>query len=213
MDVSKVRRDEGEPPGWIIGDVPARDVRSRLVAATAELIDERGPLRVRIDEVAERAGCSRATLYRHVADKDELVREVIFGRISAMLDIVLRQVEGFTDPSDRMAQGMLLFSDAVRSERWYLALKEHDGGNGTNALVRIGGGLEAMIAKVAPIIEKALMDLRNAGHLREGIVTHDATEWLIGIQMAILEPFADHTREQRLAMLKRYALFPLIKSD
>lgn len=193
--------------------MPSRDVRSRLVAATAELIDERGPLGVRIDEVAERAGCSRATLYRYVADKDELVREVIMERTSVMADIVARQTESIADPSDRLAQGMLLFSDALRSERWYRAFKEHDGGSGTNAIVRIGGGLEALIAMVTPIIEKALTDLRNGGYLREDIVAHDATEWLIGIQLAILEPFADHTREQRLAMLKRYALFPLIKTD
>lgn len=193
--------------------MPARDVRSRLVAATAELIDERGPLGVRIDEVAERAGCSRATLYRHVADKDELVREVIVGRISVMADIVARQTEGFADPTDRLAQGMLLFSDAVRSERWYQALREHEGGNGTNVLVRIGGGFEAMVAMVTPIIDKALTDLRNAGYLRDDVVTHDATLWLIGIQLSILEPFANHSREQRLAMLKRYALFPLIRSD
>lgn len=189
----------------------ARDVRSRLVAATAELIDEHGPLRVRVDEVAERAGCSRATLYRHVADKDELVREVIVGRISVMADIVARQTDGFTDPTERLAQGMLLFSDAVRSERWYRALREHEGGSGAKALVRIGGGLEAMIAMITPIIDKALTALRNAGHLRDDVVTLDATEWLIGIQLAILEPFTDHTREQRLAMLKRYALFPIIK--
>ncbi len=193
--------------------MPAGDVRSRLVAATAELIDERGPFGVRVDEVAERAGCSRATLYRHVADKDELVREVIVGRTSAMADIVARQTASIADLSDRVAQGMLLFADAVRSERWYRAFKEHDGGYGNNALVRIGGGLEALIAMVSPIIDKALTDLRNAGHLRDDVVTHDATEWLIGIELAILGPFAEHTREQRLAMLKRYALFPLIKSD
>jgi AcrR family transcriptional regulator len=193
--------------------MPARDVRSRLVAATAELIDERGPLGVRIDDVAERAGCSRATLYRHVADKDELVREVIMGRVSIMADIVGRQTESIADPTERLAQGMLLFSDAVRTERWYRALKEHDGGYGNAALVRIGGGLEALITMVSPIIEKALTDLANAGCLRDDIVTHDATEWLIGIQLGVLEPFAEHSREQRLAMLKRYALFPLIKSN
>src|SRR5262245_53958781 len=108
----------------------SRDVRSRLIAATAEIIDERGPLRVRIDEVAERAGCSRATLYRHVSDKDELVREVILGRAAAMADIVARQTAGISDPTERFAQGMLLFSDAMRSERWYQAFKEHDGGGG-----------------------------------------------------------------------------------
>jgi AcrR family transcriptional regulator len=190
-----------------------RDVRSRLIAATAELIDERGPLRVRIDEVAERAGCSRATVYRHVADKDELVREVILGRAAVMADIVARQTAGISDPADRVAQGMLLFSDAMRSERWYQAFTAHDGGNGVNALLRMGGGLEALIAMLNPIIEKALSDLDNAGNLRPGVDVHDATEWLIGIQLGLLEPFAEHTREHRLEMLKRYALYPLIQSD
>jgi AcrR family transcriptional regulator len=191
----------------------SRDVRSRLIAATAELIDERGPLRVRIDEIAERAGCSRATLYRHVADKDELVREVIMARTAAMADIVARQTAGIADPADQVAQAMLLFSDAMRSERWYQAFKEHDGRYGGNALVQMGGGVEALIAMLKPMMEKALSALENAGHLRHGIDLHDATEWLIGIQLGLLEPFAEGSREHRLAMLKRYAIFPLVKSD
>ena len=190
-----------------------RDVRSRLIAATAEIIDERGPLRVRVDEVAERAGCSRATLYRHVSDKEELVREVIMGRAAAMADIVARQTAGITDPTERVAQGMLLFSDAMRSERWYQAFKEYDGGSGVNALVRMGGGLEALIAMLKPIMEKTLVDLANAGSLRQGVDVHDATEWLIGIQLGLLEPFTERPREHHLQMLKRYAIFPLILSD
>lgn len=190
-----------------------RDIRSRLIAATAELIDERGPLRVRIDDVAERAGVSRATLYRHVSDKDELVREVILARAAAMGDIVGRQIASISDPTDRVAQGMLLFSDFMRTERWYQAFKENDGASGVNALLRMGGGLEALIAMVNPLIEKALADLDNAGHLRPDVDTHDATEWLIGIQLGLLEPFSEKSREQRLEMLKRYALFSLIQSD
>ena len=191
----------------------SRDVRSRLIAATAELIDERGPLRVRIDEVAKRAGCSRATLYRHVADKDELVREVIMARTGAMADIVGRQTAGISDPSERVAQALLLFSDAMRSEQWFKAFQEHDGGQGTNTIVRMGGGLEALIAMLTPFMEKTLTDLDNVGHLRAGINAHDATEWLIGIQLGLLDPFAEHSREHRLAMLKRYAVYPLITSD
>jgi AcrR family transcriptional regulator len=191
----------------------SRNVRSRLIAATAELIDERGPLGVRIDEVAERAGCSRATLYRHVADKDELVREVIMARLAAMADIVARQTAGIADPIDQVAQAMLLFSDAMRSERWYQAFKEHDGRNGVNALVRMGGGSEALITMLSPLMEKVLLDLENAGHLRDGVDVHDATEWLFGIFLNLLEPFAEGSREHRLAMLRRYGIFPLVKSD
>ena len=186
------------------------DLRSRLVAATADLIEQHGPLRVRIDDIAERAGCSRATLYRHAADKDELIREVILARSQVMAAIVAHQIEGITDPTDRLAQGMLLFSDALRSETWYKALQAHSG-SGAHALARVGGGLEALTSMISPLIEALLRDYVDAGHLREDVNTRDAVEWLIGIQLGLLEPFATHSREHRLAMLKRYAVFPLIK--
>ncbi|BDB40181.1 MULTISPECIES: TetR/AcrR family transcriptional regulator [Mycobacterium] len=185
------------------------DLRGRLIAATAELIDQRGPLGVRVDDIAEKAGCSRATLYRHAADKDELIREVIMARTATMAGIVAHQIEGITDPTERMAQGLLLFSDALRSQSWYKALQAHS--QGPHALARVGGGLEAMTSIVSPLVEALLREYRDAGQLRDDVDTHDAVEWLIGIQLSLLEPFAAHPREHRLAMLKRYAIFPLIK--
>jgi AcrR family transcriptional regulator len=185
------------------------DVRRRLIAATAEIIDERGPLGVRIDEVAERAGVSRATLYRHVADKDELVREVILARAKVMAGIVVHQIEGISDPTERVAEGMLLFSDALRSESWYKALQANS--DTPYALARVGGGIEALITMAAPLVEAVLREHEDAGHLRPDVDVHDAIEWLIGIQLSLLEPFAQQTRQHRLTMLRRYAIFPLIK--
>ena len=40
----------------------------------------------------------------------------------------------------------------------------------------------------------------------------DAIEWLVGITLNLLEPYATQSREHRLGILKRYALFPLVKS-
>ncbi|GAB1815908.1 TetR/AcrR family transcriptional regulator [Mycobacterium sp. MUNTM1] len=184
-------------------------VRARLIAATAELIEQRGPLGVRVDEIAERAGCSRATLYRHAADKDELVREVVVARTTVMAGIVAHQIDGISDPTERVAQGLLLFSDALRSESWFKALQND--GDGSYPLARIGGGLEAMGTAISPLIETLLHEYVGSGHLREDVDLPDAVEWLIGILMSLLAPaFAGRSREHRLAMLKRYAIFPLI---
>ncbi|WP_157746192.1 TetR/AcrR family transcriptional regulator [Mycobacterium marseillense] len=186
------------------------DVRARLIAATAELIEQRGPLGVRVDEIAERARCSRATLYRHAADKDELVREVIVARTTVMAGIVAHQIDGISDPTERVAQGMLLFADALRSESWFKALQNDS--DGSYPLARIGGGLEAMGAAISPLIEALLHEYVDSRHLREDVNLHDAVEWLMGILVSLLAPaFAAHSREHRLAMLKRYAIFPLIK--
>lgn len=187
---------------------PPGAMRRRLISATAELIDERGPLGVRIDEVAERAGCSRATLYRHVSDKDELVRAVILSRAQVMAGVVAHQIEAIADPAERVAQGMLLFSDALRSESWYKALQAHS--RGPHALARVGGGLEALTSMISPMVETLLIEYAEAGHLRDDVDMPDAIEWLVGIQLSLLEPFNQRSREHRLAMLVRYAIFPLI---
>ncbi|WP_307847492.1 helix-turn-helix domain-containing protein [Streptomyces sp. F63] len=49
--------------------------RERIVAAAREMFVEHGP-EIPLDEVARRAGVGNATLYRHFADRGELVRRV-----------------------------------------------------------------------------------------------------------------------------------------
>src|SRR3954466_9040322 len=110
------------------------ELRARLIAATAEVIAEDGPLAVRVDEVAQRAGCSRATVYRHVADKDEPVREVLvrMGRVRR------RRAEheraSVTDPAEAIAEGVMRTVEGVREEWWYQALEGH---GATAAVARI----------------------------------------------------------------------------
>lgn len=48
-----------------------------IVAATAELIAERGVHDLRMDDVADRAGVGKATIYRRYRSKDELVRDAV----------------------------------------------------------------------------------------------------------------------------------------
>lgn len=187
----------------------AGELRDRLLAATAEIIDEQGPLKLRIDDVLERVGCSRSTLYRHVSDKDELVREVILARANAMAAIVAHQIEGIADPTERVAQGMLLFTDALRSERWYKALDVDN--NGQQALARVGGGLPALTGMISPMVTGLLQQYADSGDLREDVDFQDAVEWLVGVTLNLLEPYAQRSREHRLAIVKRYVIFPLIK--
>src|SRR5258708_6380638 len=56
---------------------PAKSARERLLTAAYELFSRRGIRAVGTDEVIERAGVARATLYRHFATKDDLVLAVL----------------------------------------------------------------------------------------------------------------------------------------
>src|ERR687895_2051568 len=52
---------------------PAPDARQRILETAYELFSRRGIRDVGIDEVIERAGVAKASLYRHFPSKDELV--------------------------------------------------------------------------------------------------------------------------------------------
>jgi AcrR family transcriptional regulator len=53
------------------------DLRSALLEAALNVINESGPQQLTIREVARRAGVSHTAPYRHFADMDELIRAVV----------------------------------------------------------------------------------------------------------------------------------------
>ncbi len=82
-----------------------------IVAAVFDLIEEVGLAPVTIDAIAERAGVSKATIYRRWATKDDLVVDAVAGLIGRSLELpasgdiravlvaVLRQMESFMSMS------------------------------------------------------------------------------------------------------------------
>lgn len=61
----------------------ARSAREELLRAATMLLAEKGPSGLTMDAVAERAGLSAATLYRHFEDREKLVREVLRASLPA----------------------------------------------------------------------------------------------------------------------------------
>jgi AcrR family transcriptional regulator len=184
------------------------DVRARLVAATAAVIAADGPLGVRVDEVARRAGCSRATVYRYVADKDELVREVLVGRSAAIAAELEAEIDDDGDPADWIVEGLLRHADAVRAEPWFRALERQ---GATAALARVGGGPEALVGLAVPMVASFLERIEARGVLRHDITINEATEWLIGVHLGLLNPvFGDRSRSQRADMLRKFVAYALL---
>jgi AcrR family transcriptional regulator len=184
------------------------DLRERLVAATAAVIDEDGPLAVRVDKVARRAGCSRATVYRYVADKDELVREVLVARSAAIAERLEGDIDDNGDPSDWIVNGLLAHADAIRAEPWFQTL---DRQGATAAIARVGGGPQAVAALAAPIVARFLKRVADRGALRSDITIEEASEWLVDVHVTLLSPlFTDRSAEQRSRALHTFVAYPLL---
>ncbi|WP_051821560.1 TetR/AcrR family transcriptional regulator [Streptomyces sp. SCSIO 75703] len=111
-------------------DPRARRTRARLHAAVLALSAERDPDTVTMAEIAERAEVSRATVYLHYKDRDDLLLDAAD---SAMADLVeaVRACRGTPgpDPADPTPPGHLvtLFAHVARHRPLYARMLGEDG--------------------------------------------------------------------------------------
>ena len=81
------------------------DARGRLAQAALALYGENGYENTTVDEIAQRAGLTERTFFRHFADK----REVLFGGGSALQELIVSVVADAPDsqaPIDAAAAGL-----------------------------------------------------------------------------------------------------------
>jgi AcrR family transcriptional regulator len=100
------------------------DIKSRIVAAARALYFERGPEAVTMRAVAERVGVTATALYRHFADKDALLREVV-GEGSRLLGSHLFRALEAPTPLERLRATAMAYLDfALAQPQAYRALFE-----------------------------------------------------------------------------------------
>jgi AcrR family transcriptional regulator len=197
------------PPTRVAGpERQAADLRERLIDATEAAMRDVGPLAVRIDDVARRAGCSRATVYRHVADKDELVREVLTRLSTVRSARIAAELADVADPAEAIAEGLLRTVEGIREEWWYRALA----GRGAAASVaRIGGGPHAFTALATPLVRPFLARLAHDGVLRTDITAAEATEWLVVVTVGLLTvEDGGRPRDEQARFLRQFVAYSLL---
>ncbi|MFF3454674.1 TetR/AcrR family transcriptional regulator [Streptomyces sp. NPDC002730] len=86
--------------------------RERIVTAAREMFVEFGP-DVPLDEIARRAGVGNATLYRHFADRDALIHEVVLFVLARTTE---RAQEAAAEEADTFA-ALRRFAHAAADER------------------------------------------------------------------------------------------------
>ena len=74
------------------------DTREAIVAAAAEIFGERGYNASSIEDVAEEAGVTKATIYYHFASKEDLYVSVRAGLLERSTEQVRESVKQFTTP-------------------------------------------------------------------------------------------------------------------
>jgi AcrR family transcriptional regulator len=104
--------------------VNMEDIKSRIIAAARALYFERGPEAVTMRAVAERVGVTATALYRHFADKDAILREVM-GEGSRLLGSHLFRALEAPTPLERLRATANVYLDfAAAQPQAYRALYE-----------------------------------------------------------------------------------------
>ncbi|MFM1724353.1 helix-turn-helix domain-containing protein [Rhodococcus sp. PAM 2766] len=99
---------------WLAGGSRRELAVERIIAAAADLFLERGFDQVGAVDIAERAGCSRATLYRYVGGKPAIVSAVVSAAAASVADDVARAVAHLRG-GDRVVEAILTSVAAVRA--------------------------------------------------------------------------------------------------
>ena len=88
-----------------------QELRQKILKAARELLVKRGYEAVTMREIAKRIEYSATALYKHFADKDALVRELVREDFTAFAQRFVEQVATTGDPVERMARAGLVYLD------------------------------------------------------------------------------------------------------
>lgn len=121
----------------------------RILDAAGRLFAERGLAAVGMAEVAAEAGCSRATLYRHVDGRHALHLAYAEREARRVLAQVPPRVEHIADPVERGTETVV---QVVRAVRQVPALMAWVAPDGLATLVEVLGRSEAITALLADAV-------------------------------------------------------------
>jgi AcrR family transcriptional regulator len=183
-------------------------MRTRVVDAAEQYVESRGLGKVRIDEIADRAGCSRATIYRYFADKDELIREVLIRRSRRIAAELAELVGEIDDPAELLVQGVVRGVEQFQDDPYF---ESFYGPATVGTTTRIAGGTTAIRAVVAEAMGPLFDLAESTGRLRPGIDREQATEWIMLVTTALLTiPQPSMTTREERALFLRTFLVPAL---
>jgi AcrR family transcriptional regulator len=186
---SALRRDE--PVLTIVDNEACSRARLRLSSvdticdAATEAVAARGLDGLNMDDIAVRAGCSRATVYRRVGGKDA-IRDALLDQAIARSTASVAQAVEHLDGAERVVQVMIASLDTIRADPVSAALL-----TGPAAAQSVTSGLITEVT--GAVAQLAGLDLSDT-------VT---CELIVRVTLSLLcWPAAD--RRTELAIIRRY---------
>jgi AcrR family transcriptional regulator len=168
----------------------ARRNRRLLLEAAAAAFSDRG-IDAATDEIAQRAGVAKGTLFRHFPTKRDLVTAVLLDRILQLRSLIAEIADGSPPGLGAIAELMCRGAEVLAADRSYFAAAMRDAA-GDEGLARAKRDLEAAL-------DEFVVEAQASGEVRDDVV---------GIDIAMLMMAATNTcapaRELQPLLWRRY---------
>lgn len=176
---------------WLAGEREEL-ASTRILDAAGELFAVQGVAAVGMAEVAAAAGCSRATLYRYFANRDELRMAFVQRETRRLGAEIATRTSRIADPAKRIETAVLRAVDAVRGDPLLAAWFAPD-----------SAGIAVDLAAASEVIESMAAGFVGGDH-----ADGDGARWIVRAVVSLLTmPGRDRAEERRFV---RHVLVPAV---
>jgi AcrR family transcriptional regulator len=192
-------------------DTKERPVRERLLDSAEGCLEQFGPQKTSMEDVARAAGMSRATVYRYFENRDALLLGVASRQSSALASEAISYLSRFNTISDWLVEGLLFTLREIPNRPVFASLvtslDSRASGNlllGSTGLVQIG----------VNVLQPMFANAKAQGLLRDDIDPEMLIEWLLRMLWTYLNaPSQVATDEDGMRTLFRMMLIPAVLKD
>lgn len=136
-----------------------RDVRDAIVQASWSLVHDKGPLAITMADVAERAGVSRATLYKYFASVEEILSTAHGEQVKAHLTRLDEAMAASPDPLSALTTLIEQYAEIAH-------VRARNGGPDLHGLLRKGSRHEDDEAKLLELFTRVISGAQATGEIR-----------------------------------------------
>jgi len=192
-------------------NIKTKSVRERLLDAAEGCLEQFGPQKTSMEDVARAAGMSRATVYRYFENRDELLLGVASRQASALASEAIAYLSRYTAISDWLVEGLLFTLREIPNRPVFAALVTSlDSRSSGSLLLGSTGLIQIGVDVLGPVFASA----KEEGLLSAEIEPEMLIEWLLRMLWTYLNaPSQVATDEEGMRKLFRMMLIPAVLKD
>ena len=192
-------------------DSKTKPVRERLLDAAEGCLEQFGPQKTSMEDVARAAGMSRATVYRYFENRDALLLGVASRQSSALAAEAINYLGQFNTISDWMVEGLLFTLRELPHRPVFASLVTSLDSSASGSLFLGSTGLVQIGVNV---LQPIFANAKAQGLLRDDVDPEMLVEWLLRVLWTYLNaPSQVATDEEGMRKLFRMMLIPAVLKD